>query len=460
MIQPDYPKDFRYGLKTSMHYSPLGLEYIAAHVRDIAETRILDNRPNNSNRVKNVLADFRPDYVGISCNFSFQIHHVLSLAKLAKDYGAITVLGGWHPTLAPDNTLAFPWVDVVVRSEGELTFRDLIRKNTPKGVQGLSYKQNGSIIHNTARELANLDHLRLPARDLLTDRARYNFFGIPIEIMETSRGCPYNCKFCCIHEFYAKKYRHRSVPHIMRELLEIKNHCSYVQLIDDNFMVNPKHALALCDEIIRHKLNMIFMTTVRVDSVIKHPKVYERMAKAGFISLYLGIESFSDKALKNLNKQFQVRETVAAIKFLRKIGFLLLGSVILGANYDDTEQDLQSTIENAKALDLDLLSFNFLIPYPGTQLAREVEDNGLLLSKNWRDYTWYVPLIKYEHLTSDQLIKWLDIAYQEAPLFSNPGARFIRLFQSRGIPFAFSRLCNLMTLKSAFTSIKNIIQKS
>ncbi len=462
LVMPDYPKNFRYGPKTQITLSPLGLEYIAAHIQDIAETRIFDNRPSNLKQLEQEIKNFKPDYVGISVNFTFQIYHANAIAKIAKDNGSITIMGGWHPTLAPENTLSFPWVDIVIRSEGELTFRELLQKNDPQGVKGLSYKRNGKIIHNPARELADLSHLRLPARHLsLQERRRkYKFFGIPMEAMETSRGCPFHCKFCCIHNFYQHKYRHRSTPHIMQELHQLETMCNFIYIIDDNFMVNPQHVEQLCDEIIKQRVNLLFMTTARVDMASKHREIFEKMAKAGFISLYLGIESYSDKSLKNLNKQFQFQEIKSAVKILHDLGFLLQGNVILGANLDDTVQDLESSLEISKSLDIDLLSFSFLIPYPGTELTAEMENQGLLLSKDWRKYNWFTPLIKYPHLTSEQLLEYLERGYTEIPLFRNPLQKLLRLARARGLSFILPRICNMTTFKSTFSGIRNIIRGS
>jgi len=463
LVMPDYPKNFRYGPKTQIQLSPLGLEYIAAHIQDVAETRIFDNRPSNQKRLEQEIQKFKPDYVGISVNFTFQIYHANSIAKIAKDNGAVTVIGGWHPTLAPDNTLSFPWVDIVIRSEGELTFRELLQKKDPQGVAGLSYKRDGKIIHNPVRELADLSRLRLPARDYISAQERsrkYTFFGIPMEAMETSRGCPFNCKFCCIHNFYQHKYRHRSVPHIMQELHQLETMCNFIYIIDDNFMVNPQHVEQLCDEIIKQRVNLLFMTTARVDMASKHREIFEKMAKAGFISLYLGIESYSNKSLQNLNKQFDFQEIKSAVKIFHDLGFLLQGNVILGANLDDTIQDLESSLEISKSLDIDLLSFSFLIPYPGTELTAEMENQGLLLSKDWRKYNWFMPLIKYPHLTSEQLLKYLERGYTELPLFKNPLQKIMRLVRARGLSFILPRICTMTSFKSTFSGIRNIIRGS
>ncbi len=459
LIQPDYPKNFRYGPKTDINMAPLGLEYIAAHVQDIAETRLFDNRPHNSKNLEEAIKNFKPHYVGINCNYSFQIYHVNYIAKIAKDHGATTVVGGWHPTVATDDTFTSPWIDIIVRSEGELTFRNLIKKNSPIGIKGLSYKNNGRVIHNPNRELIDLNKLRFPARFLSPKarRAKYTFFGIPTVSMETSRGCPFNCKFCCIHNFYHHKYRVRSVPHIMAELRQIQKISKSVHVVDDNFMVYPDHVMDLCKNIMQEQLNMIFQTSARVDSVLKYPKVFEMMAKAGFFALLLGLESFSNKTLKNLNKRFKFQEIKAGIRKLHDLGFIIQGNIILGSDVNDTIEDLESTIELTKALELDLPTFSIMVPYPKTELGEALEEQGLIMAKDWRDYTWFSPIIKYTHLAPETLREYLNKAYAEVSYKTNPVARFIQLARARGVGFFASRFTSLGFYRMLFASISNTV---
>ena len=153
LLMPNIPRDYRFGPKMDILLPPLGLEHIAAQIEDIAETRIIDNRIFDNKSVERELKQFQPDYVGISFNFTNQIDNVRDLAQLAKAYGAKTVLGGWHPTLLTEETLKFPWADFIVRSEGDLTFRELLQTHGMNGTKGLSYKNNGRIIHNPEREL-------------------------------------------------------------------------------------------------------------------------------------------------------------------------------------------------------------------------------------------------------------------------------------------------------------------
>ncbi|MFX0179880.1 MAG: B12-binding domain-containing radical SAM protein [Candidatus Hodarchaeota archaeon] len=443
-------------------FPPLGLEYIAAYIEDLAEVRLIDNRLKSANLmvVEKAIKKFRPNYVGISCNYSFQAYVTYKIASLAKIHGSKTIIGGWHPTLVPNEMLESDSVDMVVRGEGERTFRELIQKNSPVGVLGLSYKQDGQQIHNPDRELLDLKQIRAPTRKFRssTAKASYNFFGFPLDCIEISRGCPYSCSFCCIHKFYRHKYRSRAIPDIIKELRsrEIKDRASLIFIVDDNFMVDPKYVVELCDAIIQNGIKMFLKTQVRVDSVVKYPEVFKKMADAGFLFLFLGFESFSDRALKKLNKQFKVKDIRSAIKILHDLGYIIQGNVILGADLEDTKKDLESTIKIAKTLDVDMLTFTLLTCYPGTKLMEHVQKEDLLLTKDWHNFNQLVPIIKYPYLTSGDLKYYLAKAYKEINFFDNPIKRFGNSIKVRGWRFFTSRMSQMSQIKMIPQLIKNL----
>ena len=122
-------------------FPPLALEYIASYVEDLSEVRIIDTKAANLNlkQFKQKLEEFKPDLVGLTVPVTSAIDNVLIYARIAKLAGCTTVIGGWHPTLAVEQTLSSPWIDILVRGEGEFTFRELIEKGSPENIKGLSY---------------------------------------------------------------------------------------------------------------------------------------------------------------------------------------------------------------------------------------------------------------------------------------------------------------------------------
>ncbi|MBN1799959.1 MAG: radical SAM protein [Candidatus Lokiarchaeota archaeon] len=460
LITPDNPTSDRIGILPNLIFPPLGLEYLAAYIKDIASVYMLDERLKSVTlkTIEYQIKIHKPDYVGISCNYSFQINRAIKIASIAKSYGCKTVLGGWHPSLAVDDTLKSPFVDIVVKAEGEITFRELIKNNNPIGVQGLSYKNNGNIVHNPDRDLMDLKDIQLPAREYRSPEAKktYNYFGFSVDSIETSRGCPYDCNFCCIHHFYRSTYRQRSIDDIIRELKtkEIKNHASIVYVVDDNFVVNKKYTMKLCEAIIRERINKYFMAQARVDMIVNHPEIFKKMADAGFVFLFLGIESFSDRTLKKMNKRTEFEQIKQSIKILHDMGYIIQGNIIIGADLEDKEQDLQSTIDIANSLDIDLPTFSLLTSFPGTQLMKQVLQEDRLLTKDWRYFSWSAPTIRYDHLSSDMLCTYLERAYHEVNF--NPKDAFKRLIIKRGLPFHAPRFYSRSMINGIPLMIKTL----
>ncbi|MBD3196482.1 MAG: hypothetical protein GF317_15590, partial [Candidatus Lokiarchaeota archaeon] len=165
------------GPERSIILPPLGLEILATNISDIAEVKIFDNLLYEGTlaEISKIISNFNPNYVGISCCYTFQISHAIKIARLAKEFDTTTVLGGWHPTLAPNETINYPSVDIIVHGEGELTFRALIKKQSPFGVKGLSYKQNGAVINNEKRELMDLTNMRITDRTLRSQNRKHYY---------------------------------------------------------------------------------------------------------------------------------------------------------------------------------------------------------------------------------------------------------------------------------------------
>ncbi|MBD3229269.1 MAG: radical SAM protein [Candidatus Lokiarchaeota archaeon] len=461
LIQCDFPKapkEHRYIIQDIL-FPPLGLEYLAQNIRDLAEVIIIDNRfpEYNLNYLKNEFNSIQPDYVGISVNFSNQIYYANGIAKLAKNYGAKTIMGGWHPSCVPEDTLSYSWTDLIIRGEGEQTFRELIKKGNPAGINGISYKNNGNIIHNPDRKLIDLNNYGLPARDMRPKISEkyYNIFGAPIDCMETSRGCPFSCKFCSIHNFYRHQYRMRSVSMVLQDLRQIKDYNKLIYLVDDNFTADRHHVNKICRAIIKEKISKVFMSTSRLDQVVKHPEMYELMAKAGFMFALVGIESFSDKALEKLNKRLKLKEIKKGIKILHDLGFIIEGGIILGADYDTTKEDLESTLEITKSLDIDIPTFSILTPYPMTDLWDEVHDKGLIFENiNWHNFDWTQPLIKYPNVSSEELRHYLDKAYYEVGRFKRPMQKMLDIIKARGIQFFLSTFLTKGGIRTLIKFIK------
>lgn len=439
-------------------FPPLAFEYIAAYVEDLVEVRILDSKAAklNFSQVKKEIENYQPDLVGLTVPVTSAIDTVLQHAKIAKLYGSTTVIGGWHPTLAIEQTLSSPWIDILVRGEGEFTFRELIEKGSPLNIRGLSYKMNGKLIHNPDRPfLKNLDELRPPSRHLVGNY-KYKIFNMNIDAIETSRGCPQACKFCSTNVVYNQTWRSRSVENVINELEIISKNkkISDIFVVDDNFLVNMKRIGRLCFEIIKGKRmgrirkNLFFFFQGRLDSMARHPKVVKLMAEAGFWLVLVGVEATDDKGLKAVAKGCNTNQIKEGIKVLHENDIIVMGNVIIGANLNDSVDDVLITINKTRELSLDLPSFTLLTPFPSTKFYDEIKEKGLLLTEEYSKFNWLNPVIKTPNLSPEILKKLLFLGFYSIGYYGgNSRNKYYlcrRTVRSRGIfyiinPFRFYR---------------------
>jgi len=445
-------------------FPPLAFEYLAAYVEDLAEVKILDSKAANLNlsKVKKKIEKYKPDLVGLTVPVTSAIDTVLQHAKIAKICGSTTVIGGWHPTLATEQTLSSPWIDILVRNEGEFTFRELIEKGSPVDIRGLSYKMNGKLIHNPDRPfLKNLDELKLPARHLVKN-FNYKIFNMNLDAIETSRGCPQACKFCSTNVVYNQTWRSRSVENVIKELEIISKNkkISDIFFVDDNFLVNMKRIGKLCFEIIKGKRtgrirkNLFFFFQGRLDSMARYPKIVKFMADAGFWLVLVGVEATDNKGLKIVAKGCNINEIKKGIKVLHENEITVMGNVIIGANLNDSVEDIFTTIKKTRELSLDLPSFTLLTPFPATRFYDEIKEKDLLLTEEYSKFNWLNPVIKTPNFSPEILKKLLFLGFYSIGYYGgnlrNKFYLYRRTARLRGIFYVINPLRFYRGLSSYF----------
>lgn len=362
-----------------------------------------------------------------------QIPSAYEVAEMAKDAGCHTILGGYQPTLVPEEVAAHPAVDFAVRGEGEHTFRDIVdyldgNKNhvALKEIPGISYvppdTDGGTVVHNADRQLEqNLDIFPFPRRDLLAGK-KYHYFGATIEAMETSRGCPHNCNFCCIHKMWKDPrgqaanaragYRTKSIRRIMQELYELDWSKFFTFFCEDNFTMIPRRAEAICDWIIRSGLpsKLHFSCQSRVDTIVRYPHLVDKMAEAGFRQVFLGIESVHQQTLDAIGKRTSVEQAKRAVQMLHDRGISIFGSIIIGFP-GETRRMVRENLLFAGELDLDQVQFTSITAFPGTPYFDEVTEKGWVATKDWRRYNLMQTMMGTDDLSASEIYALVAEAY-------------------------------------------------
>ncbi len=396
----------RKGLSFAFDLIPVGLEYIAAYIEDAVEQVHIVDMEMDRRKFQDCLNFYRPDLVGISLSAT-EHNETLNLAKAAKKNGAVTVLGGYHPTSVPDLMLSHSQIDVVIRGEGEQTMRELVEKGTPENVLGASYKKNGKIIHNEDRpRIENLDSIPFPARHLRQYSYKSTDRKTDCDVIMMSRGCNGLCSFCCEPSMSVGCLRCRSPENVITEILDMAefhaNKPVNVIFADPNFMGNPKLVERLCDLLMEHDLNIEFGALVRADAMANHPQIIRKMCQAGIVKFEMGIESPNVKDLKSTRKGVATKFHKQAVKNIRENGGRAGGTFVIGLP-DQTEDEIKVFPQYAKEIGLTAAAFGIATPFPGTEFYAELDKQGLICETNWDNFDEMHSVFKTNHLTKETI---------------------------------------------------------
>lgn len=441
----------------------LGLEYVAASILDLAEVKIINGKARNLSiqQIMKEINEFEPDIVGISCCFTIGINFALIIAQKSKKRGYSTVLGGWHPNFASSELLKHDFVDVVVRGEGEITFRELIENKNFEEIKGISYKKNGTIVNSPDRPLIkDLNTLPFPARELRNRKSYFQIFQMPFDVIESSRGCPFKCTFCNIHLFYRGTYRTKSPERVIQELKIIANQKknTNVLIVDDNFTANIKRVEKICDLIIKEGIKLDLTCQSRIDVISKNPEIIKKMSKAGFWLFFLGIESFKQESLNGIQKKIQLRDTINAIKILHENNIVIIGSMLIGSRFDEEEEDTDIMIKVVKKLGIDFPLYSVMTPLPGTKFRDLLIENNYLISHNWNEYNFTTAVNRLNNLSKEKLEQLLSKAYYYGYFNRSWKETFFRLFKKKGIKLFLNskNLRAVMDLSNFFLGIRKM----
>jgi radical SAM superfamily enzyme YgiQ (UPF0313 family) len=316
------------------------------------------------------------------------------------------VIGGPHVSFLPDEALEMG-VDFVVRGEGEVTFVELIKYLTTgepdlESIDGLSYMGEDGIHHNPDRERVK-DLTALPWPNLTLIDGFEKIKTIPVM---TSRGCPYDCKFCSVTTMFGRRYRFREVDDVIAEveaLLE-RNPKQSVFFYDDNFTASPKHTKELLRKMKEKGLTPQWFAQARVD-IVDDKELMELMRSTKCKYLFLGLESINPETLKSYRKSQTVADIEHAVKVIHEYGIRVHGMFVLGSDDDDKETILE-TVRFAKRCGIDTVQFLVLIPLPGTETYDELHAQDRIFVDDWAKYGGHHVVFRPARMTPFQLQKW------------------------------------------------------
>ena len=374
-----------------MRLPPLGLSYVAAALEKAGfKIEMLDNyllqKPIDD--VKQMISRLNPEIVGITCS-SASYPRCVETAKAVKEALPFckVVVGGWHPSYMPDSMLQHPEIDYVVMGEGERAMTELATCIT-KGedaeavaqIAGVAYRHEGKIVKTTQEFIKDLDEVPFPARHLLPmhlyEREIPFLKAKPFDTMNVVRGCPFNCAYCETRRLWGQMCRAFSPRRVVDEIKHMGTNYGTkgIYFVGDNFTINKKRTIELCELIRKSKLDIEWVCDTRADMVSRD--LLKSMKEAGCRTIWFGVESGSPRILEKLNKGITNEQTNQAFKLCREEGIQIACSFILGIP-GETVEDMKVTYKFAKKLDPDWCQFNVFVAVPGSGLYDEVMQKGL-----------------------------------------------------------------------------------
>ncbi len=413
------PSKIASGLDSVIKGAPLALMSIAAMAPDHG-AKLVDFKVDEF-REEAFINELNHADIAAITSMTPQIYSALEVAQMAKEQECTTIIGGYHASLAPEHVAKNKSVDFVIRNEGEHTFKELIdfldgnRKNVIlKDILGLSYKNTeGKVLHNPDRPLEkNLDVFPLPNREL-TKGKKYIYLGVKLDLMESSRGCPHNCKFCCITALNRNQYRVKSVPRVMEEIYSIDRSNDFLFFCEDNFTIKVKRTKKILETMIKSGIQHHIYSSCqsRIDTLYQNPWLIPLMQKAGMRQIFLGIESVHQQSLDAMNKRNTTPTmTKEVVRKLQDHGISIFGGVILGFPGENKTM-VRQTINFIKSLDIDCVQFTPITAFPGTQFYEEMKEQGKITSYNYKHYNLFQTMMGTNDLTNRELYRLVAEAY-------------------------------------------------
>ncbi|NTV63678.1 MAG: magnesium-protoporphyrin IX monomethyl ester anaerobic oxidative cyclase [Oscillochloris sp.] len=415
MIQPNYHSG---GAEIAGNWSPAWVAYVGGALSSAGYPAIrfvdamADDIPDD--KLQDQIAAARPDVVIATARTS-SIYKAEATLKLAKDLNPniATILGGIHGTFMYNTVLdEAPWIDYIVRGEGEEITVNLVRaidnddvrdREKLRQIRGIAYLEDGEVVATPAHPpIKDLDSLTPDWGILDWNKYIYIPLNTRLAVPNFARGCPFTCSFCSQWKFW-RTYRSRDPKKFVDEIETLVRDfkVGFFILADEEPTINKKKFVALCEEMIRRKLPVHWGINTRVTDILRDEELLPFYRKAGMAHISLGTEAAAQLQLERFRKETTIAQNKRAIDLLRENGIVSEAQFIIGME-NETHETIEETFKMVMDWKPDMVNWNMYTPWPFSDLFKELGDKVKV--HDYSKYNFVTPIIEPEKMTRDEVL--------------------------------------------------------
>lgn len=421
LMHPNYHSG---GAEIAGNWPPAWVAYLTGYLKaggytDVVFVDAMTNHLSDE-QVRQRIADIQPDVIGCTAITPaiYKAERLLQIAKEVKP-DVVTVLGGIHGTfMYPQVLKEAPWIDAVVRGEGEQVFLNLVTAvdngdwaRDRQSVRGIAYldrstdpsTESGKVVATPAEPtIQDLDRIAPDWGVLDWGQYIYIPMGRRVAIPNFARGCPFTCTFCSQWKFW-RDYRVRDPIKVVDEIetLVREHDVGFFILADEEPTIHRKKFIQFCEELIKRKLPVLWGINTRVTDILRDEKLLPMFREAGLIHVSLGTEAAAQLKLDRFNKETTIEQNKKAIRLLREAGIVTEAQFIVGLE-NETRETLEETYQMARDWNPDMANWAMYTPWPFSDLFQELGDKVEVF--DFEKYNFVTPIMKPEAMDRAELL--------------------------------------------------------
>ena len=413
LLHPNYHSG---GAEIAGNWPPAWVAYLTGYLKadGYTDVHFVDAMTHHldDDAVRARIAELKPDIVGCTA-ITPAIYKAERLLQVAKEVNPaiVTVLGGIHGTfMYPQVLKEAPWIDAVVRGEGEQVFLNFVRAVEDGSwardhgcVRGVAYLQDAQVVATAAEPpIKDLDRIVPDWGILEWDKYIYIPMGRRVAIPNFARGCPFTCSFCSQWKFW-RDYRIRDPKKVVDEIetLVREHDVGFFILADEEPTIHRKKFIQFCEELIARRLPVEWGINTRVTDILRDEKLLPMYREAGLVHVSLGTEAAAQLKLDRFNKETTIEQNKKAIRLLREAGIVTEAQFIVGLE-NETAETLEETYRMARDWNPDMANWAMYTPWPFSDLFQELGDKVEVF--DFEKYNFVTPIMKPDAMDRGELL--------------------------------------------------------